>query len=125
MSVLVDSSVWIDYFRNVGNADELEYLIEEDLIVTNNLILTELIPFLYLSKQEKLISLLKEIKVQPMMIDWDEIIQMQTNLLTNGVNGIGIPDLLIAENAMQGKLKILTNDNHFNLLAKHLRVELY
>ena len=46
MSILVDSSVWIDYFRDGKNSERLDHFIDENLIVTNDLILTELIPFL-------------------------------------------------------------------------------
>ena len=33
MSVLVDTSVWIEYFRNGKNFEQLDYLIDENLIV--------------------------------------------------------------------------------------------
>jgi hypothetical protein len=45
MSVLVDSSVWIEYFRNGNNLNELDILIDENLVLINDLILSELIPF--------------------------------------------------------------------------------
>ena len=61
MSVLVDTSVWIEYLRNGNNSDKLEFLIDENLIVTNDLILAELIPFLKIRNQRKLISLLNKI----------------------------------------------------------------
>ncbi len=41
-------------------------------------VLAELIPFLTIRKHDKLVSLLKEVKRQPMAIDWDEIILMKT-----------------------------------------------
>jgi len=41
MTVLVDSSVWVDYFRDGGNASKLEFLIDENLVAVNELILTE------------------------------------------------------------------------------------
>lgn len=45
MSILVDSSVWVDYFRGTGlSSDHLDLLIEENLVVTNDLILAELLP---------------------------------------------------------------------------------
>jgi predicted nucleic acid-binding protein len=125
MSILVDSSVWIDYFRDTGKADVLELLIEENLVVTNELILTELIPHLSMCKEHGLISLLREIKRQPMSVDWNEIIKIQTDCLRNGFNGIGIPDLMIAQNAIQGELKLLSNDRHFTLLEKHTSLELF
>ena len=45
MSVLVDTSVWIEYFRSGNNFEKLDFLIDENLVVTNDLILAELIPF--------------------------------------------------------------------------------
>ena len=46
MSILVDSSVWIDYFRSGKYSDQLDYYIEQNIISTNDLILAELIPVL-------------------------------------------------------------------------------
>ena len=125
MSVLVDSSIWVDYFRDIGQADALEFLIEEDLVVLNDLILAELIPPLNIQKKKNVIKLLREIKRQPMSIDWVEIIQLQTLCLTKGINGVGIPDLIIVQNAIQGGLKLFSNDKHFSLISKHLPLELF
>jgi hypothetical protein len=125
MSVLVDSSVWVDYFRDAGQADALELLIEENLVVTNDLILAELLPPLILRKEHVLASLLREIQCRPLSVDWDEIIRMQTECLSNGINGVGIPDLIIAQNAVQGGLKLLSNDKHFALISRYAPLELY
>jgi predicted nucleic acid-binding protein len=125
MSVLVDSSVWIEYFRNAEQADVLEMLIEENLVVTNDLILAELVPALQVRKLRELIALLREIKRQPMNIDWNDIIKMQTACLNKGINGVGIPDLIIAQNAMQGGLRLLSNDKHFSIISKFLPLDIY
>ncbi len=125
MSVLIDSSIWIDYFRGTSQEDIVDLLIEENLISINKIILAELIPPLHLRRQKKLITLLKEIKEQPVKIDWDDIIQMQIICLKNGINGIGIPDLIIAQNAIQGGLSFLTVDKHFILLSKHIPFSIY
>jgi len=125
VSVLVDSSVWIEYFRNAGQSDVLEMLIEENLVVTNELILAELIPALQLRKVRELITLLREIKRQPLNIDWDDIVRMQTLCLQYGNNGVGIPDLIIAQNAIQGGLRLLSNDKHFSVIAKFLSLDMY
>ncbi len=45
MSVLVDTSIWIEYFRNGNNFEKLDCLIDENQVVTNDLILAELTPF--------------------------------------------------------------------------------
>lgn len=125
MSVLVDSSIWIDFFRDKKNVHPLEFLIEENLVVTNNLILAELIPPLYLKGYNNLISLLYEVTSQPMETDWDEIIQLQTLCLRNGINGVGIPDLMIAQNTIQGNLTLFSKDKHFKLISEHISLELY
>lgn len=125
MSVLVDSSVWIEYFRNAEQSDVLEMLIDENLVVTNELILAELVPALQLRKLKELISLLREIKRQPMDIDWNDIIRMQTLCLNHGNNGVGIPDLIIAQNAIQGGLRLLSNDRHFIAISKFLSLDIF
>jgi len=51
MEVLVDTSVWIDYFRSGDKSAKLDFLIDENLVVINDLILTELLPLLIV-KQE-------------------------------------------------------------------------
>jgi predicted nucleic acid-binding protein len=58
MPVLVDTSIWIDYFRTGNNSEKLDFLIDENLIVINDLILSELVPYLRLPNQRKLFKLL-------------------------------------------------------------------
>jgi len=125
MSVLVDSSVWIEYFRNAEHSDVLEMFIEENLVVTNELILAELIPALQIRKLKELSTLLREIKRQPMNIDWNDIVRMQTLCLNHGNNGVGIPDLIIAQNSLQGNLRLLSNDKHFIAISKFLSLDMY
>ncbi len=125
MSVLIDSSIWIDYFRGKSHEDMVDLLIEENMIATNKLILAELIPPLHIQRHKRLITLLKEIKEQPIKIDWDDIIQMQIICLRNGINEVGIPDLIISQNAIQGGLSLLTVDKHFILLSKHIPLSIY
>ena len=125
MDVLVDSSVWIDYFRGGAKAIKLDYLIDENLLVTNDLILAELLPFLKLKKQPGIISLLQKIRRLPLQIDWAEIIEFQVLCLKAGVNGIGIPDLIITQNAKDFGCWIYSHDKHFEFMAKVLRIKLY
>lgn len=125
MSVLVDSSIWVEYFRGSAKDERLDFLIEENLVVVNDLILAELIPALHLKRQRKLIGLMREILCPPLEADWDDLIQMQIACLRHGVNKIGIPDLLIAQHAIQNRLELYTRDKHFSLMAKHVPLTLY
>jgi len=124
MSVLVDTSVWIEYFRHGKNLEKLDFLIDENLVITNDLILTELVPFLKVRKQSKVISLLHNINKLPININWEQIIEFQYKCLKNGLNGIGIPDLIIAQNARQNDCTIYTLDNHFQLIKGIVKIEL-
>jgi predicted nucleic acid-binding protein len=125
MDVLVDTSIWIDYFRGGVNAKDLDFLIDENLIVTNDIILAELVPYLMLKKQNRVINLLYEINKLPLDIRWDEIIEFQVRCLKSGANGVGIPDLIIAQNSKQNCCKVYSLDKHFQLLNQVLQVKLY
>ena len=125
MDVLVDSSIWIDYFRSGENSSDLDVLIDENLVVTNDIILAELIPYLKVKKQTNVIDLLHEINRIPMQINWEEIIVFQVECLKSGTNGVGIPDLIIAQNAKINNCKVYSLDKHFRLLNQIVNVELY
>lgn len=101
MTVLVDTSIWIDYFRGGNDSKMMDFLIDENLLVTNNIILTELIPFLRIRNETRVIDLLYKINRLELSINWSEIIDFQYKCLKSGLNGVGIPDLLIALNARQ------------------------
>jgi predicted nucleic acid-binding protein len=125
MSVLVDSSIWVEYFRGSAKDGKLDFLIEENLVVVNDLILAELIPALHLRHQRKLIGLMREIVCPPLDLDWNDIIQMQIACLKHGVNKVGIPDLIIAQHAIQNHLELYTRDKHFKLIAQQIPLALY
>jgi len=118
MSVLVDSSVWIAYFRGDETASEVDRLIEENLLVTNNLVLAELIPFLEIRGESRLIDLLKSIETIPLEIDWNHLIELQVKCLRDGINNVGIPDLIIAQQTLQAGLALYTLDKQFGLMRE-------
>ena len=125
MNVLIDTSIWIAYFRGEGGVARLDRLLDEGLAATNDLILAELIPHLEMRKQSKLIELLRVLRRIPLPIDWDDIVRMQLTCLLNGINGIGIPDLIIAQNAVKHQIVFYTLDRHFQLIARHMHLVLF
>ena len=124
MSVLVDTSVWIEYFRSGNDTEKLDFLIDENLIVINDLILAEVVPSLRVRNQRKIILLLRNINKLELSISWDQIIEFQFKCLKNGLNGIGIPDLIVAQNAKQNQCTIYSLDNHFELMKDILKLQL-
>ncbi|MEI7637391.1 MAG: PIN domain-containing protein [Syntrophus sp. (in: bacteria)] len=117
MSILVDTSIWIEYFRSGNNSERLDFLIDENLIVINDLILAELVPFLKVRNERKIVNLLFNINKLKLAINWGQIIEFQCKCLKSGLNGIGIPDLIVAQNAKQNRCEIYSLDNHF----KHMK----
>jgi predicted nucleic acid-binding protein len=124
MSILVDTSIWIEYFRTGNNSEKLDFLIDENLVVINELILAELVPYLRIRNQRKIISLLHNINKVELSIRWDQIMEFQFKCLKNGLNGIGIPDLIVAQNAKQNKCTIYSLDNHFEPMKDILKLRL-
>ncbi|EOQ97831.1 PIN domain protein [Leptospira wolbachii serovar Codice str. CDC] len=125
--VLLDSSVWIEYFRdsNAKVSSEVDKLIDIGNIFTNQLILTEIIPYLKVKKQNQLIQILESIESFEMSIDWKQIIEFQITNLKHGINKIGIPDLLILQNTIQNQCSLFTLDKHFKLMSKVHKLDLY
>ena len=115
--VLVDTSVWIEYFRGNEQVKNLNDLIDSNTLAINDLILTELLPFIIQKKENKLKKLLLNLDRVKMNIDWNGLIQMQTLNLQNGINKVGIPDLIIAQNAIQTNLHLYSLDKHFQLMS--------
>ena len=124
MSVLVDTSIWIEYFRSGNHAAKLDFLIDKNFIVINDLILAELVPSLKVHNQSKIVKLLYKINKIGLSINWIQIIDFQFKCLKNGLNGIGIPDLILAQNAKQNRFEIYSLDNHFNLMKDILGLQL-
>jgi predicted nucleic acid-binding protein len=121
---LTDSSVWIDYLKN-GQPGILDRLIEENLICINEIIFTELAPVL--KKQNETIALkgLQAIDRIPLNIDWDVIRKYQFMNLENGINHVGIPDLIILQQVINEKITLFSYDKHFKLMKNHLNFDLF
>ena len=125
MRVLVDSSVWIDYFKTRTRGNRLDGLIDENLVATNDLILTELVPYLKLRNQLRIVELLNTIEKIELTIHWDQLIEWQYRCLKHGLNGIGIPDLIIAQNTVQNRCLLFSMDYHFELIKEVVNIELF
>lgn len=125
MRVLVDTSVWVAYFRGAGDLTTMDWLIEEDLLVTNDLILAELTPALLFRGERELVALLGEVERFPLALDWDGIIDMQVTCLRNGINKVGIPDLIVAQQVIQSSFSLFTLDKHFRLMSRYMPLTLH
>ena len=123
--VLVDSSIWIGYFSNGSHSHLTDLILEDNIVAINDIILTELIPFLQHHNAIEAVSSLLALDQIPLEINWEAIQMLQSLNLENGVNKVGIPDLIIAQNALQNRVEIWTDDKHFGLMAKYTNLRLY
>ena len=123
--VLVDSSVWINYFSGGAATAILSDLIDLDLLCVNGLILTELIPFLIRKNQNEPARLLEELEIVPLDINWKELVQMQVVNLARGINKVGVPDLIIAQNVIKNDLELFSLDKHFRLMSKMFGLKMF
>ncbi len=123
--ILVDSSVWISFFKGSISQDPFFTLIDTNQLYTNDLILSELVPSLLFKKEHKLIDILNQIKRSSLNIDWTAIIGFQARNLAKGINNVGIPDLIIMQNAIQNNLKLYSLDSHFKQMSKIFPLQLY
>lgn len=122
--ILVDSSVWITYFKSLSAHSRLDELIRKNQICTNDLILSELIPFIHAKNEKELLDLLLALPREEMKINWEVIMNVQIQNLKNGVNKIGIPDLMIIDHVMTHNLILYSEDKHFRLMQKYIKFDL-
>ena len=100
-------------------------LIDSNRICTNDLILAELVPLLALKHENHLIELLGHIEKIQLEIDWQQLIFMQSENLKNGINKVGLPDLIIIQNAVDSDSLLFTFDRHFELMKDLFGLKLY
>jgi len=110
MRVLADSSVWIDFFRRKNKSNRLTDLLAEDLVVTNRLILAEILPALKLKAKSDIIGLLRVLMTYEIEPDWEKVIQIQLGHVQRYRTFVGIPDIMIFQNAQQHGLVIYSFD---------------
>ena len=122
-SVLVDSSVWIEYFKSSG-LEKLDRLIEEDLACINELILTELAPSLLLRDETDVLEGLQALSMIPLNVDWEIVRDYQLMNLKSGINKVGIPDLIILQQVIDEKITLFSFDKHFRLMQRQLSFDL-
>jgi hypothetical protein len=122
---LVDTSVWIDGFRGGESKEVLKKLIDNGSICINDIILAELLPSIRKRGETELENLLNLLPKVPIQIDWNGLIYMQTENLKHGINKVGLPDLMIAQNVLQNGLTLFSLDRRFELIGDLLPLQLY
>jgi predicted nucleic acid-binding protein len=128
LSLLVDSSVWIDYFNGTKTlqTDHLDNILGNELIVVGDLILAEVLQGFRLQRDFDLAraALLKFPIVE--MLGRDVAIKSAENYRKLRARGITIRktiDCLIATCCLENNFALLHSDRDFEPFEKHLGLQ--
>ena len=123
--VVVDTSVWIDYFNGVVSqqTDRLDELLGEQLVVVGDLILAELLQgFETEADAMRALALLEPLEFVE-MVGRDVAVESAANyrrLRRRGVTVRKSIDMLIGTYCLIHNHELLHNDRDFEVLARHL-----
>jgi predicted nucleic acid-binding protein len=123
--ILVDSSVWIDYFRGTPTpeAETLDSLLSTEPIATGDLILTEVLQG-FVSDRD--FNQARKLLTSLMVVDLagrDIAIQATRNFRVLRAHGITVRktiDTLIATRCIESRLSLLYSDRDFDPFVEHL-----
>jgi predicted nucleic acid-binding protein len=113
---LVDTSVWVDFFRGISAVKGfLEKLVEKDTVFTAGPILFEILQGIKSSEEkdqvkEALLSM-NYLEITP--LDWEGAALLSRELRAKGFT-IPMTDLLIAQLAKSHNLEVISLDPHFD-----------
>lgn len=118
MNVVVDTSVWVDFFR--GQAlPQLEKALEEARVYVTPLIVSELISGARTKKEEKqLLNFLDNLPCVEMdFAHWVEVGRLRQKCLKKGL-AISTPDTHIAHAASAVSASLMAKDKIFSMIAR-------
>lgn len=124
---LVDSSIFIEYYRLKGSPvirAALESAIDADLVAVNGLIQVEVLG--YVSAQANFPILLQDFKdfywFDLQEIDFDCATEIGHFLRRKAIT-IPATDLIIAASAMRADAAVLHTDGHFDMMARYFNLK--
>lgn len=126
--VLVDTSIWIDFFKGPSPPiyETLSILLRNRQVVIAGIILVELLQGARNEKEVKNIThLLKPLDRVNFEEEWWEEAGLFSQRLRQ--KGLAIPtlDILIALLALKNNLTLYTHDKHFSMIARHSELILF
>jgi predicted nucleic acid-binding protein len=126
--ILVDSSVWIDYFtgRSTPAADRLDSLLGEDLVAIGDLMLVEVLQGIRVDKDfRQARDLLLSLTVLN-LLDTGIALRSAQNFRRLRRKGITVRktiDTIIATYCIETELPLLHSDKDFEPFHKHLKLK--
>lgn len=127
--ILVDSSIWIEFFRHpeASVSLELDRLLAHRLVCTTGVVMAEVVPGARTAKDfRRLRRLFDALPLAPEREGfWTHLIRFQYRLRRKGLLDTGIPDLILATVAIQNRKMIFSTDEDFPRMAPHIPLRLF
>jgi predicted nucleic acid-binding protein len=127
--ILVDSSIWIEFFRRPDAPVSLllDHLLAHRLVCTTGLIKAQVVPGARSPGEfRRLRAMFDALPLAPERDGfWAHLLRFRHRLQTKGVVGIGIPDLIVATVAIQNRKLVFTADEDFPRMLPHVPVSLF
>ncbi len=126
-SVLVDTSVWIHYFRgNEPFCSAVGHLLDADRICTTGIIVGELLQGAKSEKERRTLRSLPSVfpVIGENITLWIDAGDLSARLRAQGLT-IGLADCFIAVAALKHELPVYTEDRHFAQLQQQTGLTLY
>lgn len=122
--ILIDSSVWIDYFANRPTAQVSfldSYLEEREALCTCGIVLTEVLQGIkYQREYRKVRKFFEELMILPMDREiFLRAADIYRFLRQRGLTIRKLADCMIAAVAIENDVPLLHNDRDFNIIKKH------
>jgi hypothetical protein len=126
--IVVDSSVWIDYFngKSTPQTDRLDSLLGFEPIVIGDLILTEVLQGFREDKDFKEAQALLDNLLFLPMLGKDLAVRSAQNYRSLRKQGVTVRktiDVMIATFCIENDLPLLHNDKDFEPMVEHLKLE--
>ncbi len=123
--ILVDSSVWIDYFNGASTSQTelLHSLLGQELVVIGDLVLTEVLQGFKSDRDFKKAQQLLDTLILREMLGKNLAVKSAQNYRTLRKKGVTVRktiDVIIATFCIQNQLPLLHSDRDFEPMEKHL-----
>ncbi len=127
--IVVDSSVWIDYFngRLTRQTALLHSFLGHEPLVIGDLILAEVLQGFRYDKDVKIARKLFDTLIFREMLGKEMALQAAQNYRTLRERGVTVRktiDVMIATFCIENELPLLHNDKDFEPMAKHLKLQI-